>query len=1017
MAWGRVLLQLGCITAACAVPWCDNFKRASEFSFICRRVSDPAFENNQACEIWSNWGNKNLAEEQYTTAPPGPMRWMCPPDARPMPRMSVTFEVDERECDWGGIIGSRRLLGVCGDLTSGSQYLNGNSNVHINDIQTKDFPMKDDCAAEYKIYNGGSVIKSCWKFSDMPHLQKTFPYFDMPTLPYKEYTMPGGEVPTCQHLISGKVSFLQRPCQTPDVEYVWIRPSYKFYPGLSGKAKHAGKCTVVTQPPVTKITEYYTSNDNQDNWPKYESHGITYKPFGNIDASFLTYDNEQGERVGFNFRAFVNFPCEYQKTYFNQFTEAKISTAYDSKFAPVNAETSKTQEICPDYASEACFKNVYAFYGMPCTWVDKKKFLFSVLRGEEYMSNASPDDINTMWASFRSYGSQKFDFDLATFKLQVRRYTAGIPTRLSTTKVQIDDNDVIDIAPEDGHSCDGCVEMPGGQGVKHNTDLDPKNTQKTQYIPLECRLCLQFESIAPGNFANDKKYQRCQECERHAIRSPNPYTPSQCVSCSSINATYPMRVFQKQTQCTTCVHVQHFDATTEEGCSYYVSVSDFITFGADGLPVFTSIDNKSPRDEFSEKGVKPLLVVEPKHYRILNIGTVWTASSNRSVCTYNAEEVINSTTSNLTNATRNTAAKRLYYRKWCGHHEIIRQRNALLRKQQILPVRMNFIIGTLQEIKSNCGGAVTVLKKSEKEVMPDNRVAEFKCENQTHKYLYEIRREGQEVQCRVCAGTSYTKQCWPTYHPSMLTVDDVYFSNTNTPSPGTCETCKQRCDTANYFLNVSLFSCWSNGTERISGGDHGRLDDIQKRASLHMNYWYKDAVCSKCPMLDGVTARRPALVTRCGNKVSFDIWHPSDVIYRDGSAQPTVRVCCSVIRSGSGATFDVNLDAWCVTQQDSGRLECETTIPDLATETQPYCPPGWFVSDTCALQKENIDVWTPKCCTKCEDCSMGRVKTPKYQDCPGDTFYDTQAFGCKAECLSGNYLDGDTCIPCETCMP
>ena len=48
---------------------------------------------------------------------------------------------------------------------------------------------------------------------------------------------------------------------------------------------------------------------------------------------------------------------------------------------------------------------------------------------------------------------------------------------------------------------------------------------------------------------------------------------------------------------------------------------------------------------------------------------------------------------------------------------------------------------------------------------------------------------------------------------------------------------------------------------------------------------------------------------------------------------------------------------------------------------------------------------------------MGRVKTPKYQDCPGDTFYDTQAFGCKAECLSGNYLDGDTCIPCETCMP
>jgi hypothetical protein len=465
------------------------------------------------------------------------------------------------------------------------------------------------------------------------------------------------------------------------------------------------------------------------------------------------------------------------------------------------------------------------------------------------------------------------------------------------------------------------------------------------------------------------------------------------------------------------MHVQHFDETTEEGCMYYVSVSDFITFGADGLPVFTSIASNPPRDEFSEKGVRPLLVVEPKYYRILNIGTVWTASSNRSVCTYNAEEVINSTTSNLTNATRNTEAKKLYYRQWCGHHEIIKQRNALLRKQQVLPVRMNFIIVTLQEIKSNCAGAVTVLKKNEKEVMPDNRVAEFKCENQTHKFLYEIRREGQEVQCTVCLGTSYTKQCWPTYHPSMSTVDDVYFSNTNTPSPGTCEKCSERCDTANYFFKTSLFSCWSNGTERISGGDHGRLDDIQKRAALHMNYWYKDAVCSKCPRLDGFATDRPALVTRCGNKVRFDIWHPVDVIYRDGFAQPTVRVCCSVIRSGSGATFDVNLDAWCVTQQDSVRLECEPTIPDLATETQPYCPPGWFVSETCASQKENIDVWTPKCCSKCEDCSMGRVKTPKYQDCPGNTFYDTQAFGCKAECLSGNYLDGDTCIPCETCMP
>ena len=72
---------------------------------------------------------------------------------------------------------------------------------------------------------------------------------------------------------------------------------------------------------------------------------------------------------------------------------------------------------------------------------------------------------------------------------------------------------------------------------------------------------------------------------------------------------------------------------------------------------------------------------------------------------------------------------------------------------------MNSILITLQEMKSNCTGALTTLKDNAKEVMPDSRIAEFKCENQTHKLLYEIRREGQDVPCTVCPGTSYTKKC------------------------------------------------------------------------------------------------------------------------------------------------------------------------------------------------------------------------------------------------------------------
>ena len=936
--------------------------------------------------------------------------------------MSVTFEIDETldGSPGPGVIGSRRLLGT----QSTQVYLNGESAVHINDIDTNEFPTKDDCAAEYKKNNGESVMKSCWKFKDMPHLQVAFPYFQVPTAAYTQTELPDSKVPNCEILKNNRIAFTDRPCKTPDTTdavYVWIRPSYKFYPGLSGKPGVAGKCAIVTRPPTARIQDYYTSNDNTDHWPKYENHAVAYKPLPNIDGSFVTYDYE-GKTFGFNFRAHMKFPCETtsyrMNTFGSGYTYDGKKVVYDQKFAPVNAETSNTQEICPDYVSEACFKNVYSFYGRPCTWADKKKFTFSSLKSEDHMSSTTADDRQVLWRRFREYGKEYFDFDFDNFKLQVRRYNGDIATRISTTKVQIGDNDVIDIAPEDGYSCGGCIDMPGGQGVRINADVDAANTPATQDIPLECKLCLQFESIAPGNFPNLKPYQRCQECERHKTRSPK--IQSDCVPCSSMNETRPMRVFKEHKTCMSCMHVQYFDETRDEGCIYYVSVSDFISFGADGLPAFASTQNQPPRDEFSETGVKDkvnsLIVVRPKYYRVLNIASTWKASSNQSACAYNVDEVINSTVSNLTNATRNTEAKRLYYRQWCGHDEIIRQQNALLRKQQISPVQMNSILITLQEMKSNCTGALTALKENAKEVMPDNRIAEFKCENQTHKFLYEIRREGQDVSCTVCPGTSYTKKCWPTYHPSMSTVDDEYFSKVNTPSPGTCDKCVKRCDATDNFLKTSLFSCWSNGTQRISGEDHGRLDYLEKLAALHMNYWYKEADCSTCPRLDGIAVRRPALVTRCGNKVSFDIWHPAEVLYIDGVAQPTVRVCCSLVRFNSGGIFDVNLDAWCFQTHDIAKLNCESTIPDLATETAPYCPPGWFVDETCAKDKENVDVWTPQCCLKCHACSLGLVKTPQYQDCPGDTFYDTQTFGCKAECLSGNYLDGDTCIPCETCM-
>jgi hypothetical protein len=49
MSSAHVLLYISCVAAARAVPWCDNFKRASEFSFKCKWEYDPAEYSAVVC--------------------------------------------------------------------------------------------------------------------------------------------------------------------------------------------------------------------------------------------------------------------------------------------------------------------------------------------------------------------------------------------------------------------------------------------------------------------------------------------------------------------------------------------------------------------------------------------------------------------------------------------------------------------------------------------------------------------------------------------------------------------------------------------------------------------------------------------------------------------------------------------------------------------------------------------------------------------------------------------------------
>jgi len=1058
MACIKVWMQVVCIAAAYASPQCALFNSIYyPFSFDCfRPYLDQGSVFISTCAVRSNWdypkrtlvtysnGQQSIETVQsyeYTPLPPRPIRWLCPIDARPMPEMQVVYESNSLP-DW-----------------QTSVTLNpGSPSGHIDNVNSEQFPMVDDCDGTYKKFNKDSREEVCWKFRQMPHFSKQFNDLystviseslirgnlenlpedafpvDSSGLSYNKISQVRG-VSECL-ILKKQINFQQYSCFIPkesnDLQ-VWIRPTYKFYPGLSNRDSYLNLCVFMIQPDAVTdyISTYYSGVDSD--MPTYPKNNVEYIPFPNLEKSDFT--NVVTFRAYMKCTILTLIPG---KLFGNGNVEpSSIGYIESGQIQPLNIKTTRTTPTCPDFVSHACFYNAYSFYGRACSWVEKtgNGMRFELLK-EDMQDILNRDSKDTLWENFRSYGNGNFEVDLQGFKLQVSyNKNDGRGFQSWTGSVNIANSHIIKISPQTGYSCLGCRDLgkhPVYYGVK-----DTKLTEKDDnaYAPLECRVCSTNERVPiPGYIGQVRKdWNKCEECEKHEIRDyRDPKVQSACATCQTISrltgtesAIYPMRV-TGTLECTACKHMQYFVGSTAAGCLWYVSVSDYISgFNAiSGFPLFLGANGEDPRDEVLDAFAKIPRPVGLKKYRNLKMGESWLSSTEEASCESNVDKIVNYTAINMTNATRNTQPQKLYYRQWCGHHEITRHSDALLRKQQILPSPV-IVVGyvTLQIIKRECVGQLTVLGDTSKQEMIDNRIAEFKCTNVSHQFLYELRRDGQSLPCTVCPGFLYTRECWPTYHPNMSTVDAVYFStDAAKPSPGTCSPCSPRCGGANQFFEVSLFSCWSNGTTRIAGADHGRLDRVQARVSQHANYWYKEAVCRECPKLDGFEAdeRRPALVTRCGNKASFETWHPDEVVYLNSEdlSVPKIRECCSVKDEAPGQssvapTFDQSLDAYCITKENNAAISCAGTIPDLATETQPYCPPGWYVIETCAADSAG---WTPKCCSKCEPCSLGKVKTREYRTCPGDTFFDTQSEGCKTDCLSGNYRDGDFCYPCETCM-
>ena len=1029
MACIRVWLQILCISVAHASPMCALFGPPpfyTPYRFRCIIPSGTVYKKPEGtCPVESNWDYRKMMvvtensgatylapveSLEYSALPPRPMRWLCPRNAEAMPRMQVVYESSSQP------------------VWTESVTLNPASK-SIDEASADDFPMVDDCAATYRRFNKDSRERECWKFRQMPHFSRQFQNLDRTVgiagmdSSYGKLS-PNQQVPECM-ILTNKINFQQYSCfirkELKDLQ-VWIRPTYKFYPRLSNRDSYLNLCVFIVQPDVNteSMSTYY--HGFELDMPTYPKNNVKNITFPNLVKSDFTDVGQFG----------VYMKCREPKIVReNLFGSAYVTETViypeTGKIHPVNIETWRTTSTCPDFVSHACFYNAYSFYGRPCSWVDKTGggIVFDSMKFDmqDIMRLSNQD---TLWDEFLSYGHGHFEVDLQGFKLQAS-YDKGDGGGFKpwTGSVNIANNYRIRISPETGYSCSGCMDPKNIYlGVK---DIKLTETDENAYAPLECRVCLTNERVViSGNIGKiTKDWNRCVECEKHEIRDSSPGKLSACKPCQEIDEIYPKRVVGTL-ECTACNHTQYFVYADPKGCKWLKYISEYITGFNEmsGLPIFYGADGDDPRDEFEDmsSGTKRLISVERKKYRNVRYAESWRSSTEAANCEYNVDKIVNYTAINMTNATRNTQPQKLYYRQWCGHHEIVRHKDALLRKQQMLPFRVDSSsYVTLQMIKRDCFGTLTVLVDDTKKEMVDKRIAEFECKNASHQFYYEIRRDGQSLPCTVCPGFLYTKQCWPTYHPGMSTVDAVFFStDTAKPSSGTCQQCLPRCNSDNQFFNVSLFSCWSNGTTRIAGGDHGRLDLVQDRASKHSNYWYKEAVCSDCPTLHGFEAdqRQPALVTRCGNKVSFETWHPEEVVWLNGVNLPKIRACCSLkdqaaTESSVAPTYDQNLDAYCITKENNAALSCAGTIPDLATETQPYCPPGWFVIETCAADSA---VWTPKCCSKCDECSLGKVKTREYRECPGDTFFDTQSEGCKIDCLSGNYRDGDFCYPCETCM-
>ena len=775
------------------------------------------------------------------------------------------------------------------------------------------------------------------------------------------------------------IQFASEACWHSDADVVFLKPQYKF------KVKPSSKKTVCEMSNTEPATDALS----------YIHDSVTYTK-QSIPKKF-TYCKWWGKNL----------------QWYDEFARPFIKDQWNAKkiqylgYKPIIKST-----LCTDSVTESCVDNVFSFFAKECVWVRQPATLLSTML----------EPLETDYKEkFETYGDQMYVMNLGVRNIEV---SVGVMVQkvLSWEKwngvaKKLDPRSTwLQVTAKTGYSCSGCKSTASTVQAQ-----SPTVGQAPCGVPQQCVVCKAWQrveergtwSMCTASFVD----RTCTACPAHHERSSAD--EKNCVLCPPLK---PMRQ-EGQEECAACQHTQYFDKTSANGCLYFMSVADGLTFTGGVLFNKAYVDQYKPADSTRAPETVPAL-----HYRnLMEDGNTWDKSSIASKC--EESKLFDNTYPGI--FTRNMYGYKIQYRSWCGHEEIVKDNNAQLKL-----ISCNFV--TAQGLKIADTGQVfantislkglftfagTTYDLSKERQHLSNRVTEIKLTAKTNNGLscyYEFVRKGKADDCTYCNGTQYTKDCGPTYSASLETPVNTW--------PGTCEKCEEQCVNAEHFFDASLHSCWSNGTGRVSSNVlYGSVTSIGLAMSTARNYWYKPAACVACRKLTDASV--PQIVTRCGNKATFEVWHPTQEILVLQVSRPKRRVCCAIDNSAmSGSGYSNELEVRCVIESDVGALDitiltggttplCQTYVPDLSTASVPFCPPGWFFDKAVGGCDGPLQAWSHKCCSRCSLCATaGALKTNQYKLCSGDTAEDTQLAGCVTSCAEKNYQVGnDSCVECESC--